>query len=113
MNTVGMDGTSDDLDEVVKGLFEDQEFKSKYNVCSINSINVGRIIFQMVPVYIYMLLYALICRAQVHYFFAYFRAIEKIQHKEESPKVVFAVPTGAFGNGVAGILVVVHLMTCD
>ena len=40
--------TSDDLDEVVKSLFDDQQFNKEHNLCSINSINWTRIMIQMV-----------------------------------------------------------------
>jgi len=88
VHVISMDCPSDDLDDVVKVLFNDLEFKKKYNLCSINSINWVRIMMQM-----------------VHYFFSYFRVREQITSDKNSfPEVVFSIPTGAFGNGTAGLL---------
>lgn len=36
------------MDDVVKELFNDHEFKNKVNLCSINSINIARIMMQIV-----------------------------------------------------------------
>mmetsp|Transcript_15108 Transcript_15108/g.21081 ORF Transcript_15108/g.21081 Transcript_15108/m.21081 type:complete len:480 (-) Transcript_15108:24-1463(-) len=86
IHVIGMDCTSDDLDEVLKAVCDDTNFKSQYNISSLNSINVSRILIQT-----------------VHYFFAYFRAVEKIKHTKDFPELMVSVPTGAFGNGVAGV----------
>ena len=42
-----VDGSSDDLDEPIKELFQDREFVKEHNLCSINSINWARILVQV------------------------------------------------------------------
>jgi len=53
---ITVDGTSDDIDVVTKACFLDNEFREKYRLTSINSINWPRILIQI-----------------VHYFYAYFQ----------------------------------------
>jgi threonine synthase len=72
----------DDLDLVVAELFGDEELKRNLHLSSVNSINWCRVMFQT-----------------VHYFYAYFRTVEKV-----GDPIVFAVPSGAFGNLFAGFL---------
>ena len=72
----------DDLDLVVAKLFADENRVKKLNLSSVNSINWCRVMMQ-----------------SVHYFYGYFRVVEKI-----GEKVVFSVPSGAFGNSFAGYL---------
>ena len=42
-----MDGSSDDLDEPIKEVFQDRDFVRKHHLCSINSINWARILVQV------------------------------------------------------------------
>jgi len=72
----------DDLDFVVARLFKDQELKEKLKLSSVNSINWCRVMVQ-----------------SVHYFYGYFRAVEKV-----GDEIVFSVPSGAFGNLFGGYL---------
>ena len=72
----------DDLDFVVAKLFADRKLKEKLNLSSVNSINWCRVMVQ-----------------SVHYFYGYFRAVEKI-----GDEVSFSVPSGAFGNLFGGYL---------
>ena len=72
----------DDLDLVVAKLFEDRELKDKLNLSSVNSINWCRVMVQ-----------------SVHYFYGYYRAVEKV-----GDEVDFSVPSGAFGNLFGGFL---------
>ena len=88
------DSTSDDLDDILKLLFDDVDFNKQHNLCSINSINWARIMIQM-----------------VHYFWSYFRVRDSLIKNKNIENVVdfwpefnFSVPTGAFGNSFAGIL---------
>eukprot|EP01116_Phalansterium_solitarium_P019644 TRINITY_DN5579_c0_g1_i1.p1 TRINITY_DN5579_c0_g1~~TRINITY_DN5579_c0_g1_i1.p1 ORF type:complete len:486 (+),score=186.39 TRINITY_DN5579_c0_g1_i1:114-1571(+) len=86
VHVVRMDGTSDDLDDVVKALFADLDFKRAYGLCTINSINWARIMLQT-----------------VHFFVAYLRVWDAVG-SVSPPRVNFSIPTGAFGNGFAGFL---------
>ena len=72
----------DDLDLVVARLFADRKLNDKLNLSSVNSINWCRVMVQ-----------------SVHYFYGYFRAVEKI-----GEEVSFSVPSGAFGNLFGGYL---------
>ncbi|XP_068220367.1 threonine synthase-like 2 [Palaemon carinicauda] len=77
-----VEGTSDDLDEPIKQCFCDQEFVSKHNLISINSINWGRIMVQV-----------------AHYFFTYYQLCSEL-----GAPVQIVVPTGAAGNITAGCI---------
>jgi threonine synthase len=70
----------DDLDAVIKKLYANEAFKEKVNLSSVNSLNWGRIMIQM-----------------VHYFYGYFQVCNKI-----GEEVNMAVPSGGFGNLCAG-----------
>jgi len=72
----------DDLDIVIAQMFEDKEQVKNLRLSSVNSINWCRVMFQA-----------------VHYFYGYFQTMEKT-----GDKIVFSVPTGAFGNLFAGYL---------
>ncbi len=73
---------ADNLDLLIAKLFADEEFKTKLNLSSVNSINWGRVMMQT-----------------VHYFYGYLQTVEKI-----GDTLNFAVPSGAFGNLCAGSL---------
>ncbi|SCV73977.1 BQ2448_6407 [Microbotryum intermedium] len=79
---LAVEGTFDDCQDIVKALFSDAEFNAEYHLGAINSINWARILAQI-----------------VYYFSSYFAA-----HKLIGPdaKVQFAVPTGNFGDVLAG-----------
>ncbi|MGN8914141.1 threonine synthase [Anaerofustis butyriciformans] len=82
-------GNFDDTQNGVKEIFNDSEFAKeleKYGVklSSANSINIGRLLPQV-----------------VYYYHAYVRLIEQGKIKE-GDKVNFIVPTGNFGNILAG-----------
>ncbi|MBS4070651.1 MAG: threonine synthase [Algoriphagus sp.] len=76
-----VDGVFDDCQTLVKQAFLDQELNRKLLLTSANSINIARWIPQC-----------------LYYFYAYSRLPKK------GKKVVFAVPSGNFGNIGAGIL---------
>jgi threonine synthase len=78
----GCQGGCDDLDRVVAGLFADADFKRQVRLTSVNSINWGRVMMQI-----------------VHYFYGYFRVAATI-----GDPVAFSVPTGAVGNLFSGHL---------
>ena len=73
-------GTLDDCQNIVKKMFNDNEFRKKVNLSGVNSINWARIVFQI-----------------VYYFYAYFKIAEM-------EKINFSVPTGNFGDVYAGYL---------
>jgi L-threonine synthase (EC 4.2.3.1) len=68
-----VDGTFDDCQDIVKGLMGDLEFKQKYSLGAVNSINWARVLAQV-----------------VYYIYAWLRVAE------QGRKVVFSVPTGKF-----------------
>jgi len=70
----------DDLDLVIAKLYANKPFKEKLKLSSVNSINWGRIMMQT-----------------VHYFFGYFRVVDKI-----GEEINMSVPSGGFGNLCAG-----------
>jgi threonine synthase len=77
---IAVDGVFDDCQDIVKAVSNDAEFKQKYKIGAVNSINWGRIIAQV-----------------VYYFKGYFAVT-----RDNSQKVSFAVPSGNFGNVCAG-----------
>ena len=70
----------DDCQDIVKAVQNDAEFKAKYHIGTVNSINWGRIVAQV-----------------VYYFAGYFNATSS-----NDEKVSFCVPSGNFGNVCAG-----------
>ncbi|CAG7614336.1 Threonine synthase [Paenibacillus solanacearum] len=80
---LSVEGTFDDCQRIIKELFADVEFKHRYHLRAINSINIARILAQA-----------------VYYFYAYFRLADQ----GISEKVHFSVPTGNFGDIFAGYL---------
>lgn len=77
---IAVEGLFDDCQDVVKAVSEDLEYKARQKIGTVNSINWGRISAQV-----------------VYYFNAYLRTAEKI-----GDPVSFAVPSGNFGNVLAG-----------
>ena len=80
IHNLAIEGSFDDAQAIVKALFNDQEFKHSYHLGSVNSINWARILAQI-----------------VYYFYAWFQVT-----RDNSEFVSFAVPTGNFGNVLAG-----------
>ncbi len=76
-------GTFDDGQRIIKEIFADLNFKSKYHLRAINSINFARILAQT-----------------VYYFYAYFQ----VSKEKEIKNLNFSVPTGNFGDIFAGYL---------
>ena len=77
---LALEGVFDDCQDVVKSVAGDLEFKQRYCIGSVNSINWGRVAAQA-----------------VYYFKGYLAATESSEQK-----VSFAVPTGNFGNILSG-----------
>lgn len=82
IRAIEIDGTFDDCQALVKRAFNDPELKERLRLTSANSINISRLIPQT---------------------FYYFNAYAQLQRQGFS-EVVFAVPSGNFGNMGAGML---------
>ncbi|MBY9078549.1 threonine synthase [Paenibacillus sp. HN-1] len=80
---LSVQGNFDDCQKVIKELFADLEFKSKYHLRAINSINFVRILAQT-----------------VYYFYAVLKLPQAVQGKT----VNISVPSGNFGNIFSGYL---------
>ncbi|MDR2884837.1 MAG: threonine synthase [Deferribacteraceae bacterium] len=78
VHTFAVNGTFDDCQSLVKTFFSDLEFKRKYNLGAVNSINWARVMAQI-----------------VYYFYAYLQL-------DTDERVNMVVPTGNFGNIFAG-----------
>ncbi len=74
-------GTFDDGQGIVKEIFGDLDFKNRYSLGAINSINWARVL------------------AQVVY---YFYAVGRVQRATGCQNIYFSVPTGNFGDIFAG-----------
>ncbi|CAI4302059.1 CFS_G0006570.mRNA.1.CDS.1 [Saccharomyces cerevisiae] len=81
VQTLSVTGTFDNCQDIVKAIFGDKEFNSKHNVGAVNSINWARILAQM-----------------TYYFYSFFQAT----NGKDSKKVKFVVPSGNFGDILAG-----------
>lgn len=81
VHTLSVKGTFDDCQDIVKQIFGDEEFNSKYHVGAVNSINWARILAQ-----------------QTYYFYSYFQ----LQKLTGGAKARFVVPSGNFGDILAG-----------
>jgi len=77
---IAIDGVFDDCQDLVKAVSNDLDFKRKYKIGTVNSINWARLLAQV-----------------VYYFAGYYQATES-----DSEKVSFTVPSGNFGNICAG-----------
>ena len=80
IHNLAVRGVFDDCQDIVKAVSNDLEFKAKYKIGAVNSINWGRISAQI-----------------VYYFKAYFAVVKAV-----GEEVSFAVPSGNFGNVCAG-----------
>lgn len=82
IHAIEVDGTFDDCQKLVKKALNDKELRGEKSISSANSINVARLLPQM-----------------VYYFFAY-KQIKKIGKEK---KIVVSVPSGNLGNLTAGL----------
>jgi len=80
IHNLAVAGTFDDCQDLVKAVAGDLDFKARWHVGSVNSINWGRIVAQV-----------------VYYFHAYLAATSAA-----GQRVSFAVPSGNFGNILSG-----------
>lgn len=84
VHNLAIEGTFDDCQNIVKALFNDRETNKTLNLGAVNSINAARILAQI-----------------VYYFHAYFQLVKKSGLKI-GEKVRMTVPSGNFGNVLAG-----------
>jgi len=77
---LAIEGTFDDAQDIIKTLFGDLTFRAAHRLSAVNSINLARVLAQC-----------------VYYFYAWFRL-----PAADRDGVEFIVPTGNFGNVLAG-----------
>jgi len=80
IHNIAIEGVFDDCQDIVKAVSNDLEFKRRWKIGTVNSINWARLLAQV-----------------VYYFAGYFQAT-----KTNAQQVSFAVPSGNFGNICAG-----------
>ncbi|MCK5850378.1 MAG: threonine synthase [Kiritimatiellae bacterium] len=80
---IAVDGNFDDCQKIMKTIFGDLEFRDLHSMGTVNSINWARVLAQI-----------------VYYFYAAFRVMDKTS----AHKVRFSVPTGNFGDILAGYI---------
>ncbi|AKJ29052.1 threonine synthase [Caldimonas brevitalea] len=80
IHNLAVEGVFDDCQDIVKAVSNDLEFKRRYKIGTVNSINWARLVAQV-----------------VYYFAGYFQAT-----RSNDEVVSFAVPSGNFGNICAG-----------
>lgn len=76
VKSIAIDGKFDDCQRLVKEAFSDKELK-KLNLTSANSINIGRILPQI-----------------VYYFYSYIKTAKNFE------EIIFSAPSGNFGNSL-------------
>jgi len=81
VHNMAVDGTFDDCQGIMKSIFRDVSFKEQYTLGAVNSVNWCRVLAQI-----------------IYYFYAGL----KVQRETGAKRVRFAVPTGNFGNILAG-----------
>jgi threonine synthase len=85
VHNLAVTGTFDDCQDIVKALFADPDINSTLNLGAVNSINWARILAQI-----------------VYYFYSYFSLAKANQDFKVGDKVRYVVPTGNFGDILAG-----------
>ena len=80
VHALALDGSFDDAQAVLKQLFSDGDFRTRNRLSAVNSINIARILAQ-----------------SVYYLYAWLRLTG-----EQKRSATFVVPTGNFGNVLAG-----------
>ncbi|MCH2175387.1 MAG: threonine synthase [Lentisphaeria bacterium] len=81
VHNIAIEGTFDDGQRIIKDLFADLDFKGKYDLGAVNSVNWARVLAQVVY-YVY--------------------GAVKLSAQNDGKQVQFSVPTGNFGNIFAG-----------
>lgn len=85
VHCVSVEGTFDDCQDIVKSLFNDADFNTKFSLGAVNSINWARILAQI-----------------TYYFHSFFALAKQVGKRPSDLKVRYAVPTGNFGDILAG-----------
>ncbi len=80
---LAVDGSFDDCQKLVKAAFADTDLRTRWRLTSANSINIGRLLPQMVY---------------------YFHAVAQRQAAGTHAMPVFCTPSGNFGNLTAGLM---------
>lgn len=76
IHNLAVKGVFDDCQDIVKAVSNDLDFKRRYHIGTVNSINWARLLAQV-----------------VYYFYSYFQVTHRV-----GDRVSFAVPSGNFGN---------------
>ena len=85
VHNLAVEGTFDDCQDMVKALFADEDINQTHKLGAVNSINWARILAQI-----------------TYYFHAYFDLLRLPTFDPEKSKLRFVVPTGNFGDILAG-----------
>jgi len=85
VHNLAVSGTFDDCQDFVKALFADPEINNTHRLAAVNSINWARILAQI-----------------TYYFASYFSLVRSLGHSSNSAEIRFVVPTGNFGDILAG-----------
>lgn len=85
VHCVSVEGTFDDCQDIVKSLFNDPEFSTKFSLGAVNSINWARILAQI-----------------TYYYYSYFSMLRQLKKRPNEVKIRYSVPTGNFGDILAG-----------
>lgn len=83
IHAIAVDGAFDDCQRLVKQAFNDRELRGEVAVTSANSINLGRLLPQMVY---------------------YFQGVARLMEKNGQQPPVVCVPSGNFGNITAAVI---------
>ena len=83
IHAIGVDGAFDDCQRLVKQAFNDKDLRQNVAVTSANSINLGRLLPQMVY---------------------YFEGVARLQETHPGIHPVLCVPSGNFGNITAAVM---------
>ncbi|WP_291858952.1 threonine synthase [Marinilabilia sp.] len=83
IHAIAVDGTFDDCQRLVKQAFNDRNLRQDVAVTSANSINLGRLLPQMVY---------------------YFQGVARMMEKNGGKALVVCVPSGNFGNITAAVM---------
>ena len=85
IHNISLHGTFDDCQAIVKASFNDKAFRDRNQLAAVNSINWARILAQI-----------------VYYVHAYLKVTSPPAAGAPAPKVSYSVPTGNFGDILAG-----------
>jgi threonine synthase len=87
IHAIALEGSFDDAQDIVKGLFNDRAFNERFRLGAVNSINWARVMAQI-----------------TYFFYGYFRVLEREPGMKLGDPVLVSVPTGNFGHLYAAML---------